>query len=214
MTRVQRAWLRGGLIGFAIMLVLWGLASATDGYDDGAGAKVFATVFLAAVTGLLPGFGIEMFATRRSARRRLPPPPAPPVALPPPDDIWQRMLEQCQQSMRTVDEAVDVAPDSAAKKWLVSLQGKMTTELGNAGSLVRLARAEFPDERGQEGSAAAVAHPLYWQLRKAVADFTTSREGVVAIAAKLVHQPDLDQVRTDLDMLSQQLPELSEPDQT
>jgi hypothetical protein len=213
MTRVQRAWRRGGLIGFIVMLVLWGAVTLTDGDDGGVGAALFAAVILGAGTGLLPGFAIDMFATRHSARRQSAPPPAPPVAVPPPDDIWQRMLEQCQQSMRTVDEAVDVAPASAAKKWLVTLQGKMTTELGNATSLVRLARAEFPDEHGS-GSADAVAHPLYWQLRKAVADFTTSREGIVAIAAKLVHQPDLDQVRTDLDMLTQQLPELSEPDQT
>lgn len=212
MTRVQRAWLRGGLIGFAIMLVLWGLVEATDGYDDPVGARVFATVFLGAVTGLLPGFGIEMYISRGKRLRQVLAQTPPQVTLPPPDDIWQRMLDQCQRSMRTVDEAVDVAPASAAKDWLVSLQGKMTTELGNAGSLVRLARAEFPDEHGS-GSAEALAHPLYGQLNQAVADFATSRERIVAIAAKLLHQPDLDQVRTDLDMLTQELPELGGPAQ-
>lgn len=213
------AWARGGLIGFAAMLVLFGLAIVFGGASMGAGpvgdaaAALTGAVTFGAVPGALVGLLADLTRTRR--RRRQSPTQVTVGELTSraalPDDVWERMYQQCAQSVRSAGDAVALAPASPAQEWLVTLHGRMEQELANAETLAQLGRAAFPDERVVP-SEPARQHALYTRLRTAVGDFAASKQGIVDIAAQLVRKPDLDEVRTELTMLEIQLPVLSGPD--
>jgi hypothetical protein len=211
-------WARGGLVGCAVMLVLFGLAIVLGGASTGAGPVGDAAAALTgAVTfGAVPGALVGLLADL--TRRRRPPAPARVTvgelrhrAALPADDVWERMYQQCARSVRSAGDAVTLAPASPAQEWLAALHGRMAQELANARALAQLGRAAFPDERVVP-SPAARQHRVYVQLRAAVDDFATSTQRVVDIAAQLVRGPNLDDVRTELAVLEVQLPVLSEPD--
>ena len=208
-------WVRGGAIGFAAMLIVFGVGTVlTAGPVDPVQA-VTGVVLAAALLGALPG-SLAVLAVRLFHRTEPPNAVEARIAyvkerIQRPDDVWERLLAQCEQSVRAAGEAVELAPASAATNWLTALHRRMEQELAGAETLARLARTAFPDERVTL-STAARAHPLHERLRRAVADFHTSKQGIVDVVARLVREPRLDDVRAELAMLESQLPVLSDPE--
>ncbi len=216
-------WVRGGVIGFVAMLILFGLAAMFGGGPEHAFAEGAGVLAAAVLLGAVPGsVAVVLYSTivrwHHTPRR-------PEVTVEElqhkiqhvkdrmrrPDDAWQRLFARCDRAARAAGDAVAIAPPSSATDWLWSLHERMRDELDNVDALTRLARTEFPDERGTF-STAALAHPLFERLSRAAVDFESSRTGIVDIVARLVHRPDLDGVRAELSMLEAQLPVLSEPD--
>lgn len=216
-------WLRGGVIGFAAMLVVFGSMAALTGgpspfLQEGA-IVVAASVLLGGVPGSLSVILVNSLGWRRRRHERNQ------VSVEElqlkiewvkarsqrPDDAWQRLFGRCEKAVRAAGEAVAIAPAAPATDWLSQLHRRMEQELRNADTLTRLARTAFPDER-LTFSAAARAHPLHEQLTAAAADFESSKQTIVDIVTRLVHRPDLDGVRAELTMLEDQLPVLAEPD--
>lgn len=208
------AWVRGALIGGTVVAALVGLGMV--GYHDTVGDRVSTVIFGAIALGGLPGatIGAIIGAVRRRQVRIAAAPVrklAARIQDDRPNDVWERMLQDCETSVHQAGEAVALAPPGAATDWLVSLQGRMEQELDGVRTIARLARMEFPHELVVVSSEAK-QHMPYQQLIKAKADFEASRQRVIDIVTQLVHRPDLDQVRTDLTMLEQELPVLGDPD--
>lgn len=216
----REPWLRGGIIGFAAMLVVFGVATALTGGPVDPLPAITGVLMAAALFGAVPVsmvvLAVGAFRRRRSEPRWTDATVEDKIQhvkerIQRPDDAWERLLQRCEQSVRATGDAVALAPASPATDWLASMHGRMEQELDKAVILARLARTAFPDEWGTL-SAAARAHPLHERLRKAVADFETSKQSIVDIVARLVREPHLDDVRSELAMLEIQLPVLSEPD--
>jgi hypothetical protein len=214
----KRYRLSGGLLGFAVVLVLSVLAGATGGgLAVFLGGLLFA-VFLGAPLGMLGGHVASrlprpivqrprpgaheigrLTVGELTERERLP------------HDVWRTLAEACHDSVQRAGDAITLAPDSAATEWLWQLYDRMVAELPKVDALASLARIEFPHELAT-ASPAAREHELHAQLAAAAAEFESSRQRVSDIVARLLGHPDLGEITVELRTLEIELPVLGEPD--
>lgn len=190
------------------VLILFGItlpASSADGADSPVLASVVAAGIVGVVFGGVPGtiVGAVVGAVRRR-RPALPPqpmgpPPMPPPPPPPPlNDRWSAMVGRCELAVRRVHAAVATVPPSPAREWLERIAGRFAAELPDVRRIADLGRALDADQR----------HPVTDRLNAAVRDFTSFEDEVGRAALRLLNQSSLDAVRTDLEVLEQQLPHL------
>jgi hypothetical protein len=117
------AWVRGALIGGTIVAALVGVSLI--GYDDTVSDRVSAVIFFAIALGGLPGAAIgAIIAAVRRRQARIAAAPVRQLAAriqdDGPNDVWERMLRDCETSVQQAGEAVALAPPGAATDWLVS----------------------------------------------------------------------------------------------
>ncbi|MFE9744737.1 hypothetical protein ACFYOT_07525 [Saccharothrix saharensis] len=209
---MARSALWGLLIGTALMtvLILFGIALPASAADE-ADAPVLASVIAAGIVGVVLGgvpgtvVGAVVGAVRR--RRTALPPPPPPMMFPPPpppppppplNDRWSAMVGRCELAVRRVHAAVAAVPPSPAREWLERIAGRFAAELPDVRRIADLGRALDADQH----------HPVADRLNAAVRDFTSFEDEVGRAALRLLNQSSLDAVRTDLEVLEQQLPHL------
>ncbi|MFD0199293.1 MULTISPECIES: hypothetical protein [Saccharothrix] len=202
-----RSALWGLLIGTALMttLILFGLAlpSSDDDGDPMWAATFIASGMVGVVMGGIPGtlIGLVVGAVRRRRPAIAPLPPMPmPLPPPPPplNDRWSAMVGRCELAVRRVHAAVATVPASPAREWLERIADRFAAELPDVRRLADLGRALDADRH----------HPVTDRLAAAVRDFTSFEDEVGRAALRLLNQTTLDAVRTDLEVLEQQLPHL------
>ncbi|PSL54879.1 hypothetical protein B0I31_106399 [Saccharothrix carnea] len=206
-----RSALWGLLIGTALMtiLIMFGLAvpSSDDDGDTMWAAAFVASGIVGVVMGGIPGtlIGLVVGAVRRRRPAIAPPPmpmPFPPPLPPPPlNDRWSAMVGRCELAVRRVHAAVATVPASPAREWLERIAARFAAELPDVRRLADLGRALDADHQ----------HPVTDRLSAAVRDFTSFEDEVGRAALRLLNQTTLDAVRTDLEVLEQQLPHLGSP---
>ncbi len=216
----------GGLAGGTLlMLLLFGGVGITGV------SGLIAALIVSGVVGGLPGavIGLSIGAVRRrdsvtrlpphpqwpapgAQRFPQPPPPVvpplmtpPPVAPPPPAraasmDRWGAMVGRCELSVQRVAAAAATVPRSAGAEWLNRIVHQFAAELNDVRRIADLGRAL---------EATAQDHPVSVRLAAAVKDFTAFEDEAGRVALKLVQQPDLASARVHLEMLEQQVPNLT-----
>ncbi|MCE6995910.1 hypothetical protein LZG04_14025 [Saccharothrix sp. S26] len=204
---MARAALWGLLIGTALMtaLIMFGISlpSSPDG-EVNVAVSLIASGIVGVVMGGVPGtlVGLLVGAVRRRRPALAPPPPPPlPLAVPPPPpqhDRWSAMTGRCELAVRRVHAAVATVPPSPARDWLARIAARFAAELPDVRRLSDLGRALDADQN----------HPVTERLNAAVRDFTSFEDEVGRAALRLLNQTSLDAVRTDLEVLEQQLPHL------
>ncbi|MFJ6670957.1 hypothetical protein ACIQMJ_07590 [Actinosynnema sp. NPDC091369] len=203
-----RSALWGLIIGTALMtvLIMFGIALPASP-DDGTEAPVLASVIASGIVGVVFGGvpGTIVGAVVGAVRRRrlamvLPPPPPmfPPPPPPPVNDRWSAMVGRCELAVRRVHAAVATVPPSPAREWLERIAGRFAAELADVRRIADLGRALDANHQ----------HPVTDRLNAAVRDFTSFEDEVGRAALRLLNQSSLDAVRTDLEVLEQQLPHL------
>ncbi|ATE57528.1 hypothetical protein CNX65_32955 [Actinosynnema pretiosum] len=215
----------GGLAGGTLlMLLLFGGVGITGV------SGLIAALIVSGVVGGLPGavIGLSIGAVRRrdsvtrlpphpqwpapGAQRfpQPPPPVVPPLMTPPPVappparaasmDRWGAMVGRCELSVQRVAAAAATVPRSAGAEWLNRIVHQFAAELNDVRRIADLGRAL---------EATAQDHPVSVRLAAAVKDFTAFEDEAGRVALKLVQQPDLASARVHLEMLEQQVPNLT-----
>ncbi|MEU4764943.1 hypothetical protein AB0H12_16965 [Actinosynnema sp. NPDC023794] len=202
---MARSALWGLLIGTALMTMLLMFTLAAPSSPDGESVPVLASLIASGILGGVPGsvVGLVVGAIRHRSRppvHLLPPPPPPrPLPVPPPaNDRWSAMVGRCELAARRVHAAVATVPASPAREWLERIAGQFAAELPDVRRIADLGRALDADQH----------HPVTERLNAAVRDFTSFEDEVGRAALRLLNQSSLDAVRTDLEILEQQLPHL------
>ncbi|MDX3657267.1 hypothetical protein PV646_08125 [Streptomyces sp. ID05-26A] len=203
---VVRSALWGALIGTLLMGVLTAVMDASVPSDKPPSSPVitfFAIAFVAVLLGGIPGtvVGTVVGAIRSSVQRprRQPLPMHPPFPQQP-FDMWSDLVERCSESTRRVAAAVQTVPNSPAKDWLQRISGQLAAELDDVRGIAQLGRALGAVDR---------QHPVYQRLLKATHDFHAFENEVGRVALQMFDHPELDEARTHLEMLENQLPQLS-----
>ncbi len=218
--RRKRYWLRGGLLGIAVVMLISVVAAAAGGGLIEIWSGLVLGIFGAAPLGMIGGGLIDISRHRVTPRRH-------PAAgshesgrrtvaelverAGSPIDVWQVLAANCHDSVRRAGEAIALAPESAATDWLRQLHARMVAELPKVDTLASLARTDFAHEAATP-SAGAREHPLHAELTTAAAEFEAGRRRIADIVAQLVGQPDLGQVAIELHALEIELPILADPD--
>lgn len=203
---MARSALWGLLIGTALMTVLFMVTLAAPSSPDGESVPVLASliasgmfgVVLGGVPGSVVGFVVGAIRHRSRPPAPLPPPPRPLPVPPPANDRWSAMVGRCELAVRRVHAAVATVPASPAREWLERIAGRFAAELPDVRRIAELGRALDADQH----------HPVTERLNAAVHDFTSFEDEVGRAALRLLNQSSLDAVRTDLEILEQQLPHL------
>ncbi|AXX33998.1 hypothetical protein APASM_6633 [Actinosynnema pretiosum subsp. pretiosum] len=102
--------------------------------------------------------------------------------------------------MQRVAAAAATVPRSAGAEWLNRIVHQFAAELNDVRRIADLGRAL---------EASAQDHPVSQRLAAAVKDFTAFEDEAGRVALKLVQQPDLASARVHLEMLEQQVPNLT-----
>ncbi|QUF02261.1 hypothetical protein KCV87_22550 [Actinosynnema pretiosum subsp. pretiosum] len=219
----MRNWVLGGLAaGSLVMLLFYAGVIGLSGFFV---PLVFMSVLTGGVPGALVGLTIGTVRRRDSVTRlpphpqwpapgaqRFPQPPplmtpplmTPPVAPPPARaasmDRWGAMVGRCELSVQRVAAAAATVPRSAGAEWLNRIVHQFAAELNDVRRIADLGRAL---------EASAQDHPVSQRLAAAVKDFTAFEDEAGRVALKLVQQPDLASARVHLEMLEQQVPNLT-----
>ena len=202
--------LRSALWGAAIGTLLMGafitaveMSVPSDNPSSSAVISGLAIFVVAFMIGTIPGaiLGTCTGLLRRAAQqpRQMPRPMHPPVPQQP-YDMWSDLVERCAASTRRVAAAIQTVPNSPAKDWLWRISGQLTKELDDVRGIAQLGRALGAVDR---------QHPVYQRLLKATHDFHQFENEVGRVALQMFDHPELDEARTHLEVLENQLPQLS-----
>lgn len=202
---VVRSALWGALIGTLLMGVLTTVIdlSTPSAKPTSAIITFLAISFVSVLFGGIPGavVGTVVGAIRNSVQRprRQPLPMHPPFPQQP-FDMWSDLVERCSESTRRVAAAVQTVPNSPAKDWLQRISEQLAEELDDVRGIAQLGRALGSVDR---------QHPVYQRLLKATHDFHAFENEVGRVALQMFDHPELDEARTHLEVLENQLPQLS-----
>ncbi|GGN17595.1 hypothetical protein GCM10011609_68140 [Lentzea pudingi] len=202
---VVRSALWGALIGTLLMGVLTTVIDLSTPSDKPTSAIItfLAISFVSVLFGGIPGavVGTVVGAIRNSVQRprRQPLPMHPPFPQQP-FDMWSDLVERCSESTRRVAAAVQTVPNSPAKDWLRRISEQLAEELDDVRGIAQLGRALGAVDR---------QHPVYQRLLKATHDFHAFENEVGRVALQMFDHPELDEARTHLEVLENQLPQLS-----
>jgi len=202
----RRSLLRSIMMGCA-WGVFAGLVTAVfvyvnDGWDDGPLHRLFLG---AAVSGV--AFG-AVVGTVRHGILAIAGPGVDEVSTPPPlisDDPWGEPVARCERSAEAVVRLLDTLPASAAAEWLTRIAESMAEKLAELGTLADAGRAAVPIE-DKKSITLVRKHPLYAMLEKSADEFADISDQVGRMMVELHDAPDLDQVRAQLEVLTEQLP--------
>lgn len=225
-TIARAGWAVFGGIGIALGIVISVLYGVTDDDPEYGFAAAFIggmVVFvpMAAVFFVLMGLGVQ-FGTRAWLRT------APPVVSEQErndeelaarldavglraESRWAQHYEHCLRSVTGFHDIVAALPPGAASGWFEDIGRKLDSQLAEASRLAKLGEdlEQSSDAEPQQLSPTAVR--IDGSLQVAVDAFTQTTERAAGIALELHGDADFTRVRSQLDMLQQQAPQLHEP---
>jgi hypothetical protein len=124
-----------------------------------------------------------------------------------PDGRWARSYLACVRSVRAYHAVVDSLPAGAGRDWLAKIGVTLDRELAEALRLARLGETLEPADSAEPNESARRVQDL---LRAAEKAFAETADRAVAIGLDLRAESDFVQVRTQLDLLAEQAPDLRE----
>ncbi len=199
----------GALAGLLVFPVVMLFGVAVGGWDEAVDGPLalglLGIAFIGLPVGALMGAVMWVFSPRRA-----PKPPSEPLEplKPPPqhvDQVWVRPVSRCEESARAVARLLGTLPDCAAADWLARIAETMTAKLAEIQVLGDAGQAAVPVFTKRD-VARAKAHPLYAQLQKSADEFADVADQVGSVMIELHTPPDLELIRAQLQMLTQQLP--------
>jgi hypothetical protein len=120
-------------------------------------------------------------------------------------DPWAAPVTRCEKSAEAVARLRDSMPASPVSEWLDQIAGTMSAKLAEIHALADAGRAVVPVTN--VGSvAAAKKHPLYAVLQRAADEFGEVSTEIGALMLQLHGPLDLEQVKAQLQVLTEQLP--------
>lgn len=189
----------GAVVGTFVMLVALLMAVVTEGWsaeaDGPLGAAVLGAAIVGAIVGCTAGGIYHMFGVLWEK-------PTKPRPL---DEPWNGPVERCARSASTVTKLLDTLPDSAAADWLAQIAGTMATKLAEMEAFAEAGRAVAPAINAN-GIALAKRHPLYAQLKRSADEFAEVADQVSKLMIELQTPGNMERVRTELQVLTEQLP--------
>lgn len=200
----SRPWLLGGTIGFVFLALIYVIVAATGGLsteEDGVALTFFAVLLVCLAVGFVPGAalgGLVGFVKGKAA------PQAPPT-----DDGWARLHHRAEASVQRFHAVSADIDDRSVRSWLGDVGKRLDDELVESRKLTDLGRRldRAPDERGPRDPQ---VRPLWDRVVEAAEGFDNAAARAVAIRVSLADDdgPDLTDVKSQLDVLTQQLPQL------
>jgi hypothetical protein len=122
-----------------------------------------------------------------------------------PDGRWARFYEACARSVVRYHQVVGTLSDGPGREWLAGIGKTLDAELAEALRLARLGESLEPTETAAPGET---VYQVLERLREAKESFEETTERAAAIVLDLRDDSDFVQVRTQLDMLAEQAPQL------
>jgi hypothetical protein len=176
--------------------------------EQSVGAAVMVVAFLGVGVGAVAGvvqfllgwaFG---FLTRKRDKRT--------VITPASVDPWKETVDRCKQSAKAVNRLIESLPATAAGEWLGRIAETMSANLADIEALAEAGRTALP-ATDPLAAAEIRQHPLYGLLRKSAGEFTDVVDQINQMLVELHTPAGLEQVRTQLQVLAEQLPLLGQP---
>ncbi|MEV4320407.1 hypothetical protein [Actinocrispum sp. NPDC049592] len=205
---VGRSLRLGALAGLVVLPMVMLLVVAMVGWDESVDGPLADSVLGMAVVGLPAGaliggamWGFDRLCRSRDEKPRPIEPPTPRHV----DLVWLKPVERCEESARAVARLLGTLPGSAAADWLTKIAKTMTTKLAEIQMLADAGQAVVPVFTKRD-VARARAHPLYAQLERAADEFADVADQVGRAMVELHTPPELDLIRAQLEVLTQQLP--------
>ncbi|KAA0023027.1 YrzE family protein [Antrihabitans cavernicola] len=200
----SRPWLLGGVLGFVFLLVIYVLVAATGGIstdDGGVLVTILAVLLISTLGGFLPGAalgGLVGFVKAKAAPRAVPH-----------DDAWALLQQRCETAVQRFHSVSADTDDPSVKSWLADVGERLDDELVESRKLTSLGRRLDPTA-GAHGPNDRQVQPLWDRVVEASNGFDNAAAQAVAIRVSLADDdgPDLTEVKAQLDVLSQQLPQL------
>jgi hypothetical protein len=120
-------------------------------------------------------------------------------------DPWAEPVERSRESVRALTRLLDSLPPTAAGEWLGRIAATMSANLGDVAKLADAGRAAIPadDERA---IAEIKQHPLYALLQKSADEFADVVAQINRMTVELHTPAGLAQIRTQLQVMAEQLP--------
>jgi hypothetical protein len=155
--------------------------------------------FVAGVVQYLVG---SVFRPRRREKR--------PVIIPASVDPWAEVVGRSKQSAKAVTSLLESLPTTAAGEWLGRIAETMSANLADIEALAEAGRTALP-ATDPLAAAEIRQHPLYALLQKSAGEFADVVEQINRMLVELHTPAGLEQVRTQLQVLAEQLPLLGGP---
>jgi len=120
-------------------------------------------------------------------------------------DPWGAPVARCERSAEAVVRLLDTLPASVAAEWLRRIAEDMAEKLAELGTLADAGRAAVPivDRRSVRRVR---RHPLYGILAKTADEFALTYDQISSLVVELHAAPDFDEVKAQLEVLTEQLP--------
>ena len=120
-------------------------------------------------------------------------------------DPWGVPVARCERSAEAVVRLLDTLPASVAAEWLRRIAEDMAEKLAELGTLADAGRAAVPivDRRSVRRVR---RHPLYGILAKTADEFALTYDQISSLVVELHAAPDFDEVKAQLEVLTEQLP--------
>ena len=169
-------------------------------------AGLIMVVVLGAFGGALAGavqYGVASLVRKREHPMGIEPPVQPTFQIRLVDP-WAEPLERSRQSVKALTRLLDSLPPTAAGDWLGRIAATMSANLGDMAKLAAAGRAAVPptDERAV---AEIQQHPLYALLEKSADEFADVVAQINRMTVELHTPAGLEQVRTQLQVLAEQM---------
>jgi hypothetical protein len=120
-------------------------------------------------------------------------------------DPWAVPVICCEQSAKAVVRLLESLPSSAAGEWPAQIVETMAIKLGDLRKLADAGRAAVPPVDGK-AVRAAKKHPSYWVLQRSADEFAEVADEIGKVMAKLHSPLGLEEIRTQLRVLTERLP--------
>ncbi|MBP2326294.1 hypothetical protein JOF56_006679 [Kibdelosporangium banguiense] len=156
----------------------------------------FATGCAAGVVQFCVGWLFRLRFRRREKR---------PVITPATVDPWAETVDRCKQSAKAVTRLIESLPATAAGEWLGRIAETMSANLADIEALAEAGRAALP-ATDPLAVAEVRQHPLYGLLQKSAGEFTDVVGQINQMLVELHTPAGLEEVRTQLQVLAEQLP--------
>lgn len=120
-------------------------------------------------------------------------------------DPWAEPVDRSKQSAKAVTRLLESLPATAAGDWLGRIAETMSANLADIESLAEAGRAALPATDGR-AVAEIKRHPLYGLLQQSAGEFADVVDQINRMTVELHTPRGLEQVRTQLQVLAEQMP--------
>jgi hypothetical protein len=206
---VGSAAVTGVLVLFLLVLISSnGSPAPVPAEEPSLWSVVFGTVFFGIGAGFVAG--VIQFVMGSLFRRRPRKRERRAVITPASVDPWAELIDRSKQSAKAVTRLIESLPATAAGEWLGRIAETMSANLADIEALAEAGRTALPAT-----DPLAVAeirhHPLYGLLQKSTREFTGVVGQINQMLVELHTPAGLAEVRTQLQVLAEQLPLLGPP---